>query len=336
MTYAQQCNEFKIRARKQILVAMREATEGEDFDQIIENEYKDIEPAEAKYVYLCIALASALHYKLSIRQVLAASTDRPPAVLGYIQRNLRGLIVSESERDDVWETRHPVIAELIVEQLADRSDLRQAYIRLLPVLAHDMPRSPKYGNRIFRLYRRLINHYEIYRRFSNEIGHARSIYESVKHYVNEDHHFWLQYGSLELEYGDLSVAANYIAQAESLRPYDRFVLTAKGHLRYRQAREADDFRIAQQLIDEGRELVLDQINWSPEFSPHPFHIYGSQEMAYVHKWSIELSRDEIKDILENALNVVETGVGTHRRSRDLKQLRDDLKREILSLAIPKG
>jgi len=327
-------SEFKIRAKKQILVAMREATEGRDFDEIIKHEYNDIEPHEAKTLYLCIALACSEHHRLSIQQILAASDERSSATFSYLNKNLRGLITQFSGHSDYFEARHPIIATLIVDDIAVRPDLLEAYEQLLPVLAHDIGRNTDFGNRIFRLYRRLINHLAIYKRFAQKIEFARSIYESVKHYVSGDCHFWLQYGSLELEYGELSYASNYLAQAESIEPTDDFVLTAKGHLRYRQAREAESYQTAERLLEEARDLITNQIATRPEYSPHSFHIFGSQELAFARQWIKDRDDEEYKNTLMNALAVVKDGLKIHYRSIDLKQLRDDLQRELLLLAVP--
>jgi hypothetical protein len=331
--YETQFDAFKTRARKQILIAMREATTGKDFDEIIKNEYEELTPKEARLLYLCIALASAARHRLSMQQILACSDYESTTVYEYMVKNLKGIVQQSERKDDYRETRHPILAELAVNEMAERVDLKDAYIRLLPVLAHDTSSTPQLGNRIFRLYTRLINHFEIYRRFLENIDYGRAIYESVKIFVNNDYHFWLQYGSLELEFGELRYAANYISQAEGLKPNDNFILTAKGHLRYRQAKEADNYTIAERLREEGRELILDQINRRPDYSPHPFHIFGSQELAYANKWVRDRDVEEYRDIVKNAYYIVRSGLKIHYRNTDLKQLQSDLKKELLLLRV---
>ena len=269
-----------------------------------------------------------------MQQVLAASDERSSAAFSYLNKNLKGLVTQLSGQSEYFQARHPIIATLIVDDIAVRTDLLEAYKRILPVLAHDIGRNPDFGNRVFRLYRRLINHLAIYRRFAEKIEFARSIYESMKHFVSGDCHFWLQYGSLELEYGELSYASNYIAQAESISPTDNFVLTAKGHLRYREAREADSYHTAERLLEEARELIIDQIGRRPEYTPHPFHIFGSQELAFARQWIQYKDDEEYKNMLKNAFDVVNSGLKIHYRSRDLKQLSDDLKRALLMLRVP--
>jgi len=222
-TPEQQFREFKIRARKQILVAMREATEGRDFDEIMKSEYAEIEPLEARHLYLCIALSSAEKFSIDIKQVVACSDEDASAAINYIGRNLKGLVSKPYSDKELYEARHPIIADYIVEGIADRNHLKESYIRLLSVLAHDKGMSSTYGSKMNRLFRRLINHYVIYRRFHSEVELAREIYDSVTKFLNNDYHFWLQFGSMELEYGELDHAANYLAQAESLSPYDNFI-----------------------------------------------------------------------------------------------------------------
>ena len=330
----QRFEEFKYRARKQILIAMREATQGRDFDEILKGEYNEIEPYEARKIYLCIALASAEHFKLSKQQIVATAIDRYSAILTYLDRNLKGLISQPYDNMEYYECRHPIIAEFIVNDIADRTHLRDSYICLLSVIAHDMGKNPDFGNRTFRLFRRLINHRLIYTHFQKDINLARGIYESVRSNIANDFHFWLQYGSLELSFGELDYAANYLAQAESIKPYDSFIMTAKGHLYYKQSLVANNLRTAEQLKEDGKDYILDQINSRPDFSAHPFHIFGSQELAFANKWLIESDFDLSKSIIETALSVVRNGMKYHKRNSELIQLEDDLKRALLSLAIP--
>ncbi len=333
MTAQERFSEFKYRARKQILIAMREATQGKEFDEILKGEYNEIDPYEARKIYLCIALASAKHFKLSTQQIIATSIARHSEILTFLDKNLKGLVEQPYDGANYYQCRHPIIADFIIYDIAERSHLKEAYISILSVLAHDMGSNPELGNKIFRLYKRLLNHLSIFDNFQKNIDHARDIYESVRKYIGDDFHFWLQYGSLELSFGELDYAANYLAQAESLRPNDMFILTAKGHLHYRQSLVANNIYTALELRQDGKDYIVDQINRRPDFSPHPFHIFGVQEMRFAQKWYLEDDPGECKNIFNNALDVVKTGLNRHRRSPELIQLEDDLKKALLSLAI---
>ncbi|WP_423925163.1 hypothetical protein [Candidatus Palauibacter sp.] len=73
--------EFQERADKQILVAMREATRGRGFDDIIRSEFDDIQEAEPRILYLCAALATAERMHISLDQFLACSEASPASTL---------------------------------------------------------------------------------------------------------------------------------------------------------------------------------------------------------------------------------------------------------------
>ena len=55
----EQRNVFLAYAKRQILVAMREATVGSGFDQIIKDEFLRVSPLEAQMLYLCAAIPMA-------------------------------------------------------------------------------------------------------------------------------------------------------------------------------------------------------------------------------------------------------------------------------------
>jgi len=102
-----------------------------------------------------------------------------------------------------------------VVERAPRVELSTAYKRVLSVLAHDMDPKAKRGEarRWFRLYKRLINHDAIYHLFERNVEEARAIFDSLAALLSNDSHFWLQYGILELQYGELNFASTYISTA---------------------------------------------------------------------------------------------------------------------------
>ena len=57
-------------------------------------------------------------------------------------------------------------------------------------------------------------------------------------------------------------------------------------------------------------------------------------MAFARQWIQYKDDEEYKNMLKNAFDVVNSGLKIHYRSRDLKQLSDDLKRALLMLRVP--
>ena len=112
MSTDQRVDEFRVRARKQILVAMREATQGYGFDEIVRDEFNEIDSRETRILFLCAAVATAELIDLSREQLLECAEEGPAEALVTVRRNLRGLLIE----DEVGRVpaRHPIIAQLIV------------------------------------------------------------------------------------------------------------------------------------------------------------------------------------------------------------------------------
>jgi hypothetical protein len=243
MSDANRIKEFEDRAHKQILVAMREATSGRGFDEIIEDEFRKLIPEESKMLYLCVALATDAGYSIDKGEFVRCASVAPAEALELLDRNLRDVVIPAGYQDESLWLRHQHIAEHVVEQVAPRTFLSNAYIRLLSVLATEIG-GKHWRSRVFALYRDVINHLTIYNRFANNIEEARYIYSSLSKYLQKDSQFWLQWGSLELEGGSLEFAENYLAQAESLDEANPYIKNAKAHLLIKKGIEAPNLTAA--------------------------------------------------------------------------------------------
>jgi SIR2-like domain len=314
---------FREKARKQILVAMREATRGLGFDEIIEDEYNKTQPREAKLVYLIAAIPSALHYFVSRGQLVAAMDLPPSETLALIDDSLSGILLPREANPDQLQIRHPVIAEHILHDVAPRELLAQAYTVYLRLLAHDLPSvKDRKKSRTFRIYQEVINHKNLHETFLRQVELCRSIYESLKAPLNDDGHYWLQYGSYELEWGDLDFAENYLLQSESLMPNHPWVGTALGYLLMRKAVEATSLVGAKELLTKGLEKLEHQIETVGRNDPYPYHVLGAQMLAFINRWTpMDLRIKELQDL---HVRVME-GMKKHRLDNHLRQLADDIK-----------
>jgi hypothetical protein len=214
--------------------------------------------------------------------------------------------------------------------LAPRDLLKTAYTRLLEALSRDLSRPVKTWGRVFRLYREVINHATIWSRFRAEIDSARQIYECVRPYCADDHHFWLQYGSLELEYGELELAEVYISSAESIAPHDDFVQNTKGSLLYQRAIASERVAEAHSLREEARKILQMQTKKLPQDN-YPPHILCSHELQFVRTWY--LKKDDLRRHLGALRTEVDAVVTTHRYSERLANLQKQIYDAYLEIAI---
>jgi hypothetical protein len=180
LTHEQQVDVFRTKAKKQILVAMREATRGKGFDEIIQDEYNQVKPNSAQLVYLIAAIPSMHHYFINRGQLIAAMDLAPSETAAIIDDTLSGILIPHENTSTRLQIRHPVIAEYVVMQLAPREFLARAYILFLEILAHDLPKQKnRRASKAFRLYQRVISHQTIHIIFLKQVNLCREIYESI-------------------------------------------------------------------------------------------------------------------------------------------------------------
>ena len=209
--------------------------------------------------------------------------------------------------------------------------LKEAYISLLKSISHDLPIGGRTNAPIVRLFRRLINHSSIYERFAFHLSEARSIYSSIATNFSREHHFWLQFGSLELEYGELAPAANYIEQAYKFAPNDNIVKNTRAHLLYKQALEVRLIEEAQEMRKEAREALLEQTALRPE-DHYAFHIYCTRELAWIHRWLVNTK--EKTRALEELRAYAKECVNKHPNSARLKEASFQINSAYLDMAKP--
>ncbi len=334
LTPYQRINTFKSKADKQILVAMREATAGKGFNDIIENEFNLLVPEETRILYLCAALATEAGYRISKEEFIACSHFPPSEAVNLLNRNLRDIVLTFGQYNDLLLLRHRLIAEHVIENSAPRPLLREAYTRLMRVLSSKIY-NKHWRTRDYRLYRHLINHKSIYRRFHNDINEARFIYSSLVSFLGNSSHFWLQYASLELEGvgGDLEFAENYILQAESIDSTDRYIRNTKGYLCLKKGIEATSYQVAVRYRDTGSELLEEQIKSSLYHDEYSISIYCSQRYNWARTWLNDKPEDQ-KAEFEHLRSEINKAYLANPRLRSIRDLKDILERAYMMLAVP--
>lgn len=334
MDYAQRVDVFRRKARKQILVAMREATSGRGFDDIIRDEFATVEPADARLLYLVAAIASTDNYGLSTQQMITTMALEPAETLSLIETSLAGILVPKEGELDSYVIRHPAIADFILTQ-ASREILAESFIAFLRTIFAVLPEGrERRWSRAFRVYRHQINHKRLQHIFGGRTDLVRNIYEGIKQYFRDDGHYWLQYGSFELEYGlEIGAAENYINQAAAIMPNNPQVVTANAHLLFKKSAEATTSAAARELMEEATTVLKAQMVQNQHSEAHPFHIYGSQMMSYIGRWVSAESRSEhfrrVHDELRQAIPAPLAS------QPEFKQLLSDLKRAELETAVVK-
>lgn len=333
LTQPQRINEIEKRAKKQLLVAMKEATTGRNFDEIILDEFNEIEPKEAKVLTLCVAIATEAGFTVAKNDFVGFSRTTPNEALNFLEECLIDVVLKVGALDSKLMLRHRVIADVILTN-ADPSDLSEAYIRILTTLAGEINKNDYLsGNRKFVLYKSIINHKRIYQRFGRRIESTREIYESIKPYFNDDFHFWLQYGSLELEgvNGDLTFAENYLNQANSLKPDNFFVQNTLAHLYFKQSLEVESISIAKELRETASTILFEQFRSNKYDDSHCYHIYCAGEYKWLLQWVTDL--EELRQNLTSLLKICQEAVKKNPYNKIINYVHDTVSRAHLLVGL---
>jgi hypothetical protein len=324
--------EFENRSKKQILVAMREVTKGESFDNIIKSEYGDIVPSEAKFLTACIALTTEAGFTVTKQDFVGFSYATPAETLYFLERNLHDVIIKAGPKQDRLLLRHRTIADYIINNCLDGQTLKKVYLRILSSLAPEI-NIYDFKSRKFAMYREIINHYKVYKRFKSNINNARELYESLIPYFNLDFQFWLQYGSLELEGkgGSLELAQNYLLQAESLRPKSVYVKNALANLYYKKSILTADKAESFSFREKGNDLMHEVLSDKSFDDAYTYHIYCKGNYNYVIEKIDNL--DDMKKEFLNLKKVIQQGMDSHPLNKRLKQISQVINKAYLLTAV---
>ena len=116
--YDEQVQEFMVRAKRQLLVAMREATSGKDFDLILKDEYHElVREAQIAYTVCCIAVAQGAPgvYMKHLTPCVPRSGFTKGVVIDDL---LRGVLIPANETGHLLKPRHGLIAYWVATEIA--------------------------------------------------------------------------------------------------------------------------------------------------------------------------------------------------------------------------
>jgi SIR2-like domain len=326
---ADQEKAFRDQAGRQLLVAMIQATSGLLFEEKVVDEYYELD-VDSQFIYATIAVASAFRYILSQEEILMAySTKNSPNIGLNTVKNLfsRGIIATTNSGN--YRSRHRLLATILQDELIHQGLLYDILLGLSVVGATKLTQTRQSYPRLSRFMRQLYNHDFLGK--SLGVEKARNLYGEIELLMHWDYHYWLQRGSLEVEEGDLALAENFINQAYSIAPNDRLVITERAYLLFRKA------SINPRNIESVNQINLAMTDLENLITSHgdldhyPFHVLCSQGLSWSRRGILDMR--ERRDYLRYLISRAEIGIRKHPRVDALVQIRDDLKREEMALAI---
>jgi SIR2-like domain len=284
----QRRQEIYARSGKQLLVALREATLGRGFDQIIGSEYKQIQSGYPQTAFHMIALATSHRLAISARTLRAALNN-----VGYtraagnlpskLTEGLEDIVISDAS---TYKARHTTIAEYIVQALADKQSLLvciKAIVDALGRYAAPLRRSAP-GNEA-RLYAALINHDFLWSTFKLESEAVLQFFREWEVAFEADALFWLQYALFEHKLGmkHLDAAVNHIRIALEIFPDSYQVIHAYAMIHFNVAEQANDAEEALGIM-ESASMSLEEQCRNPQTEAYALVALARGRIGVLNKW----------------------------------------------------
>jgi tetratricopeptide (TPR) repeat protein len=310
---------FTQRAERQLLVALHEATLGTPFEDILFDEFRRIEPATARELYLDIC---ALHqFGAPVRAGLISRASG----IGFEQftkdfilplRNVVQIVEDNHSKDIHYTSRHRHVAEILFNRVLPAADDRfDLLARLLLAINVDYSSDRE-------TFARMIRGRGIVELFSNiELG--RLFYDRVQDASPNDPFVFHQRAVFEMQHpgGSLSQAETAAARASELNPTNHSIQHTQAEISRRLANETTDPLRKQALRRATREKLG---NFANRLSEYDYYTKARVAIDEFRELSDTLATDNddppsraLLNAAKEAETAIQSGLQLHPENADL-------------------
>lgn len=263
----QRVSELVVRAQKQLLIALLEATFGLGYGQIIASDFSTLTTEEEKLCFLVVGLITDRKQDAPI-----ALVDRALSFIGILNRDvmvsshLAGIIVNRSGKLAV---RHPIYVRYILDHLVDPSLTVRALVALLEAFAqYESPVIQHVDKLEATIYKGLINHAFLRDVLKGHRDLVLSLYKSLEKKFEQDGLFWLQYGLSLRDFNEHQESLEKLRTARQAYPMEH-TQHALGQQLLIVAEHCSDKQTALTYADEAMEILesLDRVIESDDTFP---------------------------------------------------------------------
>lgn len=301
----------------QLLVGMIQATSGMEFFRKVESECDQLNAGQMS-IYAVLALVTAIDESMTLEQVLQVSGGTPEGALDAVNQLERARLV-RTNRDGRMTLRHRVVAEAVQSLLRQRGLLAIAAGSALRVFCASGVRETTYSNPERRTMIRLLSHSYLLGLKLTDVE-IRGIYQSVEDIMCDDFHFYLQWGSFEVEAGLMDNARHALmaAMTTGLGHQDPLVLTEFSLLRLRLANDDP----AGGLQEEASRAISDLhrvIRSRGAASPHAYVVLAREGVTWLSGNASAQFRD--RTLVAESLELLERAGNLDRRNPQVAEVR---------------
>jgi cold shock CspA family protein len=255
-------------AGRQLLVALHEATLGRRFEDILVDEFKNVQPYEAQRMYLTICVLNRLG--VPVRAGLIARVHGIPFTefKARLFAPLEHVVFAEKDpviRDYTYRARHPHIAEVVFSRILSNAEERfDAYIRTLKALALAYLADEKAFWQMTRA-RKLTELFP-------DRNMVTQIFRAARGIVGEDPHLLHQMALYEIirDDGNQAEAARLLKRAGDLAPWDLTIKHSVAELKLRSSETVKTELEKNKLLRDAANIAASMIS-SEKTDSYAFH-----------------------------------------------------------------
>jgi len=323
-----QIKAFRDKADRELVVAMYEATTGLKFrDRIVDELTQLDEPA--KLIYALVAVASSRRFNLSRDEIVIAIGDPSNQITNEIERlTRRRLLVHPRNDEALYSCRHRIIGDFVKDAIHQQGLMYPILSGLLRMAALRTNSRMSASAKPKRMLRVFINHDFVYEML--DFSQARDLYADLEPILEFNHHFWLHRGSIEVEYGSIEHAENFLAQALGLASNDPLVKNEWAYLLFKKACLVPSSLDAPKWAEEAESILIELI-YEEKSHPHPYHVLGSQGLMWSRSGIREPS--DRADYLKRLEKHVRKGIEEFPSNVQIREIAQKVQQEYLSLAV---
>jgi hypothetical protein len=330
----EQLREFLSRSKKQLLVAMKEATLGRGFDAILTNEFYTLASDGARLVYAITCLTYMHGAPVRRRHLLACLEGSDFERATILASHLREVVVPWREGSDFLCPRHRVIAHQVATESAAPEVRQEGVISILIQLSPDITpqniarRTPEYI-----AYRGLINLDNMLLLFGEDYETISYIYGELKAYYGEQFLFWLQFGRAELYFDHFALAENYLNQSLGIRDAASGNFQALHHMAVlflKRALSIENVGLADADVQRGEEILLGQIRERGNIDTYPYEALVTHKL----KWLLKKQGPHMREEIEALVTIAREGHNRHPYDDRMRDVYQKVYRDYLMLAVP--
>ena len=306
---SRQIYEFLRRSKKQLLVAMKEATSGRGFDVILLSEFNSLRGYDAQLAYAIACLCYKHGAPVRKRHLIACLDGSDIEKINVFKYHLRDVVVPWNDNEDILCPRHRVIADQVAKESAPLETKIDATVRFLSQVSSDItPRNISKRTLEYRAYRGLINLDNMLQVLSEDYNIISDIYRQLKEYYQHDFLFWLQFGRAELYFDHFAEAETYLKSSLAIRDAENFQAHHHmGVLHLKRATFEDNPVPALLDLRQGEEILRKQIKARGQIDPYPCAALIDHKIRYLRKHgSANLAED-----LEELFQLGKVGIQAH-------------------------